>query len=327
MLGSFLEAALNINSRLMKPCLTHSLNLLSLSFGLLFFFSLFLPSATLARSLIPETVTFNSADDKVKLIGFMYLPDAKLWPDARPAVVMLHGRSGIYSSSAKHHDATTLAARTVLWGKFWADRGYIGLYIDTFGPRGYFKGFEAGTNNGSRPREINEITVRPFDAYMGLKYLRSRTDVQKNNVFLQGWSNGGSAALSTMARDSVGFEKPTPETGFRAAIAVYPACTPVSKHYGSRYQTYAPLMLLIGTEDEEVSVAKCEKLVGDSPSSALNNADGGDLIFVRYIGAQHSYDTPSSKRQAVAANVAATEDTKLRAEAFFKKHLVVPFEK
>ena len=276
---------------------------------------------------MPETVAFNSADGKVKLIGFVYLPDAKMWPDARPAVVMLHGRSGVYSSTAKQYDATTLAARTVLWGKFWADRGYIGLYIDTFGSRGYFKGFEAGTNNGSRPREINEITVRPFDAYMGLKYLRNRSDVQKNNVFLQGWSNGGSAALSTMARDTVGFEKPTTETGFRAAIAVYPACAPVNKHYGSRYQTYAPLLLLIGTEDEEVSLAKCEKLVDNSPNSASNNAAGGDLTFVRYSGAQHSYDTPSSKRQAVAANVAATEDTKLRAEAFFKKYLVAPAEK
>ena len=83
-----------------------------------------------------------------------------------------------------------------MWGKFWAERGYVGLYVDTFGPRGYARGFEAGTNDGSRPQEINEITVRPFDAYMGLKYLRGRGDVQKERVFLQGWSNGGSAALS-----------------------------------------------------------------------------------------------------------------------------------
>ena len=59
----------------------------------------------------------------------------------------------------------------------------------------------------------------------------------------------------------------------------------------------------------------------------VGNASGGDLIFVRYRGAEHSYDTPSSKRQAVAANVAATEDTKLRAEAFFKSHLMMPLEK
>ncbi len=269
-----------------------------------------------AQAETPETVSFDSADGKVKLTGYLYLPDAKAWPGPRPAIVMLHGRSGVFSNTAKRYDATTLAARTVMWGKFWAERGYVGLYVDTFGPRGYHKGFEAGTNKaGGRPPEVNEIMVRPHDAYMGLKFLRARSDVQKDSVFLQGWSNGGSATLSTMAEKTVGTDKPTTETGFRAAIAIYPACTPVTKYYGQVYRAYAPLLLLIGTEDEEVSYANCEKLADD------NRKAGGDLEFVRYPGAQHSYDTPNPKRTTVPANVTATEDTKLRAEAFFKKYL------
>ena len=187
------------------------------------------------------------------------------------------------------------------------------MYVDTFGPRGYAKGFEAGTNNGSRPKEINEVTVRPFDAYMGLKYLRGRKDVQADRVFLQGWSNGGSAALSTMAEKTVGMENPSAESGFRAAIAVYPACTPATKYYGSDYRTYAPLLLLIGTQDEEVSYANCEKLAAGSRK--------GDVEFVRYAGATHSYDAPSPARLAVNANVDAMLDTKVRAEAFFGKFL------
>ncbi len=265
-------------------------------------------------ALTPETVTFDSADGKVKLTGYLYLPDAKAFPAPRPAIVMLHGRSGVYSSAAKRFDATTLSARTSLWGKFWAERGYVGLYVDTFGPRGYHKGFEAGTNDGRRPPEINEITVRPFDAYRGLAYLRSRNDVQKDRVFLQGWSNGGSATLSTMAEASEGMEKPTIEKGFRAAIAVYPACTPVSKHYGASYRSYAPVLLLIGTEDEEVSFRNCEKLSAGSRR--------GDVEFVRYEGATHAYDTPIPKRTSVAANVTATADTQTRAEAFFKRFMV-----
>ena len=269
--------------------------------------------APLGNAQTPETVTFDSADGKVKLTGFLYLPDARNFPGARPAVVMLHGRSGVYSSAAKKYDATTLAARTTMWGKFWAERGYVGLYVDTFGPRGYAKGFEAGTNDGRRPPGINEITVRPFDAYMGLKFLRARADVNRDRVFLQGWSNGGSAALSTMALHTVGMDKPTPETGFRAAIAVYPGCTPVTKHYGHDYRSYAPVLLLIGTEDEEVSYRNCEKL------ASANRTAGGDLEFVSYAGATHSYDTPTPKRTAIAANVDAAADTKLRAEAFFKR--------
>ena len=272
-------------------------------------------SMQVAFAQTPEVVAFDSADGDVKLTGFLYLPDVKEWPGLRPAVVMLHGRSGVFSSNAKKFDATTLSARTVMWGKFWAARGYIGLYVDTFGPRGYARGFEAGTNNGSRPKEINEITVRPFDAYMGLKYLRGRSDVQKDRIFLQGWSNGGSAALSTMAEKTVKMEKPTRESGFRAAIAVYPACTPITKYYGSAYHACAPVLLLIGTEDEEVSYTNCEKLAQSSRK--------GDVEFVRYAGATHSYDTPNLKRKGLNANGEATLDTKLRAEAFFRKFLEV----
>lgn len=269
-----------------------------------------LPSA-LAQ--VPETITFDSADAKVKLTGYLYLPDAKAFPAPRPAIVMLHGRSGVYRSGARRFDASTLASRTTLWGKFWAERGYVGLYVDTFGPRGYHQGFEAGTNDGRRPPEINEIMVRPLDAYRGLAYLRSRKDIQKDRVFLQGWSNGGSAALSTMAEATIGMEKPTIESGFRAAIAVYPACTPVTKHYGMSYRSYAPVLLLIGTEDEEVSFRNCEKLNTGSRR--------GDVEFIRYEGATHSYDTPNPKRASVAANATATLDTQARAEAFFKKFL------
>lgn len=274
-----------------------------------------LSALSLAHAQPPQTVTFDSADAKLKLTGYLYLPDPKAWPGRRPAIVMLHGRSGVFASNAKQFDATTLSTRVVLWGKFWAQRGYVGMYVDTFGPRGYPKGFEAGTNRaGQRPSEVNEITVRPLDAYKGLQYLRSRMDVQTDRVFLQGWSNGGSAALSTMAEATVGMDKPTPDTGFRAAIAVYPACGGVSGRYGNTFRSYAPVLLLIGTRDEEVSFQKCEQLA--------NTSRKGDIEFIRYEGAMHSYDTPSAKRLAVSANVAAAEDTMKRAEAHFKQFLV-----
>ena len=270
-----------------------------------------LPWLSSALAQTPETVNFDSADGKLKLTGYLYLPDVKAWPGPRPAIVMLHGRSGLYSVKAKQYDATTLSLRPVMWARFWAERGYIGLHVDTFGPRGYHKGFAAGTNDGRRPPEINEIMVRPFDAYMGLKFLRGRSDVRSDSVFLQGWSNGGTAALSTMAEATIAMERATPETGFRAAIAVYPACTQISKHYGKSYRSYAPLLLLIGTEDEEVSYRNCETLAHSSRRD--------DVEFVRYPGATHAYDIPSAQRAAIGANVEAAEDTKLRAEAFFRK--------
>ncbi len=262
-----------------------------------------------AMASVPETVTLDStartSSGATPLTGYLYLPDAKRWPGARPAIVLLHGRSGVFSSGAKSYDVHHLSSRTQQWGQFWADRGYIGLYVDSFSTRGYATGFAAGTNDGSRPKEVNEITVRPLDARQGLEFLSRRKDVQANAIFLQGWSNGGSATLASMVQDNV------PATGprFRAAIAVYPACTQVAKHFGTPYQSSAPLLLLIGSEDEEVSYRNCEKLA----------QSGKNVAFVGYSGASHGYDFPTAKRQGIAANATATEDTMRRVEAFLAR--------
>ena len=48
-----------------------------------------------------------------------------------PAVVMMHGRAGPYSSLAKgFHDATTLSKRHKFWGELMAANGYVALPVD-----------------------------------------------------------------------------------------------------------------------------------------------------------------------------------------------------
>lgn len=257
-----------------------------------------------ALAAVPETVHFNSDDGKTRLVAYLYKPESK---GTHPAIVALHGRSGLYSNRGSSYTADNLAPRNRMWGEFWAARGYLVLFIDSFSPRGYPAGFAAGTIK-HRPGEINEITVRPLDAYAGLKYLRARTDTMHDQVFLQGWSNGGSATLSTMVSGAPGL----PGSGFRAAIAVYPACTQVSDRYGNGYRTYAPVMLMIGTQDEEVKPANCLTL------ARAAKANGSNLEIVLYEGATHSYDTPIASRLRVPANVAASDDTMRRAEAFFR---------
>jgi carboxymethylenebutenolidase len=260
----------------------------------------------------PELVEFDSADSKFRLTGYLYRPDTGKWPGTRPGIVLLHGRSGLFSAAAKQLDASALSSRTTLWGRFWSERGYVALYVDSFSPRGHARGFAAGTNKpGQRPTEVNEITVRPLDAYQGLAYLRSREDVQKDRVFLQGWSNGGSATLAAMSVKLAGTKYAGPTAGFRAAIAVYPGCGGVKRALGEPYRGHAPLLLLIGTEDEEVSYSQCEALAREALS--------GDVTFVRYEGATHSYDTPTPNRTRVAANAAAAKDTFDRAETFLAR--------
>jgi carboxymethylenebutenolidase len=170
-----------------------------------------------------ERVELASADGRTTLVGYLFRPAVQ--PGTRvPAVVMMHGRAGAYSTRANGtYDATTLSQRHQFWGRWWAQQGYLALLVDGFGPRGYPQGFPRFSYD-ARPPELNEVTVRPLDAYGALTYLRSRPDVLPDRIGLQGWSNGGSATLATMAPDAPGIVDHNPVAGFRAALAFYPAC-------------------------------------------------------------------------------------------------------
>src|SRR5256885_3616699 len=66
---------------------------------------------------------------------------------------------------------STLFPYTTLF-RSWAERGYVALHVDGFGPRGYPAGFAKGTYS-DRPEELNEVTIRPFDAYGALRDRKS----------------------------------------------------------------------------------------------------------------------------------------------------------
>jgi len=149
---------------------------------------------------VPEKVRF-AGPEGIPLVAYLFRSTARL-SGRRPAVIMMHGRAGAYSSRAEGtYDATTLSQRHLLWGKRWAAEGYVALLVDGFGPRGFAQGFPIHSY-GHRPEAVNEVTVRPADANAALGYLRGRPDVDPIRIALQGWSNGGSAALAAMAGSS-----------------------------------------------------------------------------------------------------------------------------
>lgn len=267
-------------------------------------------SALLAADAVPETVHFPSADGKTRLIGYLYRPDGA---GLHPAVVLLHGRAGVYSSLAKGvYDAKTLSKRHKFWGAFWAERGYVTLLVDSFGPRGYWQGFGRGSYE-ERPSEVSEQTVRPLDAYGALEYLRKRKDVVADRIGLQGWSNGGMTTLVTMSTQAPGISDPSPATGFRAALAFYPGCGMAAVQ--DSYVPYAPLHLFVGTADEEVSPKRCQKWESDVRTRSKR------IGLTTYEGAEHNFDDPSASKQKNPANAEATEDARKRAEEYFGRHL------
>jgi carboxymethylenebutenolidase len=260
-----------------------------------------------------ERVTFLSRDNKTTLVGYLFMPGSAHGGSV-PAVVMMHGRAGAYSSRAHGtYDAGTLSMRHQEWGERWAAQGYLALMVDGFGPRGYPQGFPRHSYD-QRPAELSETTVRPLDAYGALAYLRSRPGVTSDQIGVMGWSNGGSATLATMSVDAPGIEQPSPQTGFRAALVYYPGCG-LHGHFDAGYMPYGPVRVFHGAADEEVSAKRCQELVERS------RAKNGDIEITIYPGATHDFDDPGRKRRGVAANAAANRDAVTRSLEFFAQHL------
>src|SRR4051812_12217568 len=113
-----------------------------------------------------------------------------------PAVVLLHGCSGMWSSG----DATQPARYIRRWLEQLQAKDYVAIAVDSFRPRA-LRGCRKGLN-------------REGDALAALAYLRSLSYVSPQRIAVLGWSNGGSAALATA----------TKRDAFGAAVAFYPRC-------------------------------------------------------------------------------------------------------
>lgn len=272
-----------------------------------------LPATTAIAA--PDTVYFPSAGGSTEIVAYLFKPQA---PGPHPAIVMLHGRGGPYSANVNKGctpvsrtspsacNANTLSKRHLMWGQYWAERGYMALLPDSFGPRGKAHGFGRFTHDDPDRADVNERTVRPLDAEGALNWLRKRSDITADRIFLQGWSNGGSTALNVMQRQG------TKTSGFRAALALYPGCGPKAL-LAPTLATTAPVMLLLGSDDEEVSPARCQDMARRSIEA------GARIDVVLYPGATHGFDDPGNRHQSIPANRSALEDVLTRAMAFVER--------
>ena len=267
----------------------------------------------------PETVYFKSADGETEIVAYLFKPKEA---GPRGAVVMLHGRAGPYSANVNADctlvartvpspcNAATLSKRHMMWGDYWAARGYVALLPDSFGPRGKAHGFGRGTHDDPDRDDVNERTVRPLDAEAALGFLRTRKDVLPQRIFLQGWSNGGSTALNVMIRQGMirqgmgGGAGGGARSGFRAALVFYPGCGKEAL-LDDKVLTTEPIALFMGTADEEVPPPICQHVV--------NRSIGTTFAVSLYIGATHDFDDPGEKRQEVPANVTAKADAMAKA--------------
>jgi dienelactone hydrolase len=271
--------------------------------------------SAMASAAPPDTVYFPGADG-TELVGYLFHPADNTDQQRRPAIVMLHGRGGPYSSNVNAAcsrvgrdisspcNAGTLSLRHKMWGEYWAARGYLALHVDSFGPRGRAHGYGRNSHDLPERQAVNEMTVRPLDAEAALAYLAGRDDVQKDSIMLQGWSNGGSTALNVMYRQTLGSSS-FASARFQAALVFYPGCG-VRSILSQRYRSDADVWVFLAANDEEVSPRNCLRAL-------QSDGEAGKVKVIEYPGATHDFDDPGRARQSVPENRVAKEDAMRRA--------------
>lgn len=207
----------------------------------------------------PALDQFNGSS--IELDALIYRPIGK---GPFPALVLLHGCSGMYASSG---DVTQSYLH---WVELLAGNGYAALLVDSFSPRGYSRICEL------QDRPIRESRERVQDAYAALRWLEQREYVAKGRIGLLGWSNGGTGTLYAM-RSTGRFR------GFRAAVAFYPGCRTLARSK-TPYTPYAPTLILTGEADDWTPAEHCVAL------TAIAKKQGARLDIVTYPGAHHAFD-------------------------------------
>jgi dienelactone hydrolase len=246
--------------------------------------------------LAATAVTFPAREGTVQLTGQLYHPAGE---GPFPAVVGLHGCAGI--DPVQHH----WAHRLQQWG-------YVVLLADGFGPRGVTNVCTAGVALSP----VDPQYVRMPDAYAAQAYLTRQPLVDAHRIALMGWAVGGRAAL--YAVDSLYLAELSPMP-FKAAVAVYPLCL-----YGGLRQLNAPLLILIGEEDDWTPVGYCRDMVRRSAEVKGQRVD--DITLQVYPGARHAFDSlePLHRVEGVSASghlVGRHEEAAAHAEAEVKRFL------
>ncbi len=216
-------------------------------------------------------------------------------PVAAPAVVMLHGCSGVYPASG-YGPIANVSSRFVRWARELNDRGIHALLVDSFSTRDPDDPPATSRQDYCSARadvvaiQATEEYDRPRDAlgaYAALLDIDNGAGgdlVDPSRVGLLGWSHGGSAALATVARGHL------PLQPFRTAQIFYPGCGLYGAfgNPGNGTSTYVadvPVQLHIGTNDSISSIAVCSAHMQHSQAAL-----GDPMAVIAWENAMHSFD-------------------------------------
>ena len=266
--------------------------------------------------LAQETVHFASLDGTTQLDGYLYRPAGE---GRRPAVVGLHGCSGMFSRATG-----AIAPIYREWAAELNRQGYVFLLVDSFRPR------NASELCSSQGFDLELYRTRPKDAYGALAYLQAQPFVRGDRIGLIGWSQGGGGTLFSIGNRSLGRPATLPQGDFRAAVAFYPGSCNIERQ-PSDWTSRIPLLVLIGAEDVWTPAAPCKTFL----DGAIGR--GAPIEMQIYPGAYHGFDAPNQYRlelpayrtragvvPIVGTDPAGRQDALARVPTFLSKYINLP---
>jgi dienelactone hydrolase len=230
------------------------------------------------------------------LPGWLYKPEG---PGPFPAVVMLHGCSGLT-------DVQWSAMRD--YARRFNQRGYAALILDSFDVRNV-------RNKCNTSRDMMWPEVRVWDAFSAAAFLAKRDDIARDKIVLEGLSHGGWTLLFALDQD-----RWKPPSRFAAGIAWYPFCEKETKWVS------VPVLILTGDADRIAApYSLCVEELAAMKSSPMLAKRAEDVWLRVYPGATHGFDLgytgPSNWGDANAYDAVATADAWKQIDAFLARYV------
>jgi dienelactone hydrolase len=239
------------------------------------------PAPAAVESIVGQTVSFPSSSPFVPedigqkdgaaptaALATLFLPPGRHGERTVPAVILLHGAGGV------------IANRELTYGPQLAAMGTAALVIDSFAARR-----DRATSFIERVIHITE-TMMMADAYAGLGFLASLPEIDARHVVLAGFSEGAMAATYALYAQIAEGLAPR---GLRFAghVAFYGPCL---AHFDDNRTTGAPLLMLLGAEDEITNPKRCAAVAEEL------RAGGSAVQIISYPGAVHQWDGRFERR-------------------------------
>lgn len=240
---------------------------------LLRLWSLLAMSVLAAPAAAQERVTFPSDDQRLtadrsatEITAVLHRPDR---PAPWPAVVLMHGCSGVTSTSGR------APARDAWWIERLRREGYLVLVPDSFGPRGHRQVCTLS------PSPVRPEAERRADALAAYDWLRGRSDVIRGRIAIMGWSHGASTVVATVT-----------DGRYDAAVAYYPGCA--AANATRTWSPKTPILMLVGEADDWTPARFCKEL-------ATRGSEGSRPVeLVAYPGAHHGFDAPGEGLRTIS---------------------------